>query len=374
MEFTVVHILHIQYITVTFLCGIFILILREAKRPTVFMAIDRIFTAILFLINFLQNYNMPYYGLTLFNPIQLIIALVIFSFQIAYIFSLMRPDSVRTSYWLKTLAPAVTLSFLYLVVIAIKGRLPVISNYSQLSAYIGKPELWLRLFAMLAFIVEISILSLKSFRMYRQHIRNLHSDFSYTEGVSLNWINWFIYITILRGFFSVVSMVYPGHLTKIVGFSFFILEAIVITIWVLRQKDLYRQPSKEELAEDKETVETEELLSEKIRKKLKHDLLTLLEKDEIFKDPELDRETVCEMLGVNRTYLSQIITHDMNTTFYQLINTYRLNKSVKMMENSHNQDIPLKNISKICGFKSASAFSIQFKQKYGKTPTEYWEG
>jgi AraC-like DNA-binding protein len=101
------------------------------------------------------------------------------------------------------------------------------------------------------------------------------------------------------------------------------------------------------------------------------DLLALLEKDEIFKDPELNSETVREMLATNRTYLSRVINQDMNTTFYQLINTYRLKKAVEMMKNPMHKDTQLKYIAKICGFKSLGAFSTLFKQAYGKTPTEW---
>ena len=104
---------------------------------------------------------------------------------------------------------------------------------------------------------------------------------------------------------------------------------------------------------------------------MKHDLLVLLRKDEIFKDPELNNEKVCEMLGTNRTYLWKVINHDLNTTFYKLINTYRLNKATTMMKDTQHRKMPLKNIAEICGFKSLRAFSVLFKQTYSKTPTEW---
>ena len=109
------------------------------------------------------------------------------------------------------------------------------------------------------------------------------------------------------------------------------------------------------------------------RKQLQHDLLLLLRKDEIFKDPELNIEKVCEMLGTNRTYLWQVINGDMNTTFYKLINAKRLNKATTMMKDPQNRKMPLKNIAEICGFKSQNALSILFKQTYSKTPTEWRE-
>jgi AraC-like DNA-binding protein len=77
------------------------------------------------------------------------------------------------------------------------------------------------------------------------------------------------------------------------------------------------------------------------------------------------------MLGTNRKYLSQVINQDMNTTFYELINTFRLNKSLKMMGNPVHRNTNLSIIAELCGFKSPSAFSTFYKQAYGTTPTEW---
>ena len=377
MAINLTHVLHLNLITVFFLCGLFIMLLRGAGRPTIYMAVARLISSCIFFLNFMQNYNMSYYGLTLFNPIHLILPLVSFPLQFAYMFSLMRPQSVQRRYWFATLIPPVLFVVLYFIVILTKGRLPVIVNYSQIVSFIDEPELWLRLLALFVFAVELIVLSLKCFQMQRQHVRNLPSDFSYTEGISLNWIRWNILIFLIRGGCTVLIISFEGPIFKLFGSVVFALEAIITTVWILRQQDLYHQPSKKEIirskAGDTEFIESNELVVENIREKLKQDLIALLENDEIFKDPDLDRETVCEMLRVNRTYLSQIITHDMNTSFYNLINSYRLSKSIEMMNNPRYQHTPLKNISTVCGFKSASAFSNLFKQAYGKTPTEWRE-
>ena len=106
-------------------------------------------------------------------------------------------------------------------------------------------------------------------------------------------------------------------------------------------------------------------------KRMKQKLLDLLEQDEIFKNPELSSEKVCAMLSTNRTYLSWVINHEMNTTFYQLVNTYRLQKSVKMMQDPQHLQMKLNHIADVCGFKSITAFGRVFKQFYGKSPTEW---
>jgi AraC-like DNA-binding protein len=142
-------------------------------------------------------------------------------------------------------------------------------------------------------------------------------------------------------------------------------------------KNLYNEPDPHEKDNSSETVAAKdgggmELPLEK-RRRLQRDLLALLENDEIFKDPELSLDKIRVMLGTNRTYISQIINRELHTTFYQLVNTCRLNKAVAMMQNPSHKHTPIRNIAEICGFKSMSAFSSLFKQTYGQTPTE-WRG
>jgi AraC-like DNA-binding protein len=365
------HLLQFNLIIVFFLCGLFLLFVRGFKRPVVFSAIARLTTFTIILLNFILIHKTPHIGQSLFNPMMILNMLITIPLQFAYIFSLLRPESVGRRYWLSTGIPLAVLVLPYLVFIFLTGRLPFISSYSQLVGNIGEPQLWLCFAGVLLIVVETVALSVISFRMQKVHFRNIHSDFSYTEGVTLGWIRWLVFIFLIRGIFSTLSISLDWQIIRLFGLLFFPLEAIITTIWILRQKDLYRQPSKDNLTEQLEY--TAGYLSEKNRKKLKEALLSLLEKDEIFKSHNLDRETVCEMLGINRTYFSQIICQDFNTTFYQLINSYRLKKSVEMMKSPSHQHVPLKNICKICGFKNASVFSTLFKQEYGVTPTEWRE-
>jgi AraC-like DNA-binding protein len=114
-------------------------------------------------------------------------------------------------------------------------------------------------------------------------------------------------------------------------------------------------------------------LSLEKRMQLQQNLKALLEKDEIYKDPELSLDKICEMLATNRSYLSRVINQDMGTTFYQMINTCRINKSKSMMSDPLHRHTPLKNIADLCGFNRLSTFSILFKQACGKTPSEWRE-
>jgi AraC-like DNA-binding protein len=290
-------------------------------------------------------------------------------------YDLIRPNSARLHFWLVSYFPFAMFALLHVVFWATRGALPLFVQYSEIRNYLGEPELWVRFAAAFLYLAGLFIYVVLFVGMLRKHIRNLKYVFSYTEGSTLGWMWWNIGLVVIKGIAVMLMITMEGQIAKIVCFFILTIEPIITTIWVLRQKDLYDEPIKKDEQSkgflfEKEPANAFELSPEK-RTVLKQSLLKLLEKDEIFKDPELNSEKVRAMLATNRTYLSRIINQDMDTSFYNLVNTYRLNKAVELMKDPQHQNTPLKIIADICGFKSLSAFSTFFKQTYGITPTEW---
>jgi hypothetical protein len=137
--------------------------------------------------------------------------------------------------------------------------------------------------------VFVTLYTVLSVRMLREHRRNLSSDFSYTEGVSLSWLWWNIGFVLLKTLAILLAMSVEGIAVKMFPMAVFSIEPVITTIFVLRQRDLYAVPSpaEEDSAFDDEK-NGDELTPDRHRR-LKLRLLELLEKDEIFKSPELEQ-------------------------------------------------------------------------------------
>jgi len=363
--------LHLASILSMFLSGVYILVIRGTRPPLVYLSLERFLFTFLVALNLFQTSPTPIYGQVLWNPLHVLMLLTFPSLLFAYIFGMSHPGSTGVRFWLLAYLPVTALVILYLIFEMLFGHLPLCSTYADVRRCLHLPQMWV-VFAGAGFaIAMISIYTARAIRLLRQHRRNLESNFSYTEGSTLNWMWWIIALTLTKCLIHLTKIMLEGIISTI-GLTFYSLEPVIITILVLRQNDLYRAPaSGSEVISAQKNDPSEWSL--KKRKKLQRDLLVLLRKDEIFKDPELGNEKVCEMLGTNRTYLWQVITHDMNTSFYKLINTWRLNKATTMMKDPQHQNMPLKNIAEICGFKSLCALSVLFKQTHGKTPTEWRE-
>ena len=111
-------------------------------------------------------------------------------------------------------------------------------------------------------------------------------------------------------------------------------------------------------------------LTEERRTDLFSQLEKLMSEEKIYHDNFLTREKVSELLGSNRTYLSQIINQQTSLTFTQYINEYRINEALKLINDSRDQ-LPLKTISSNVGFSSTTTFYRAFQDIVGMTPSQY---
>ncbi len=99
-------------------------------------------------------------------------------------------------------------------------------------------------------------------------------------------------------------------------------------------------------------------------------LESLLRNEKIYCDNMLTKEKVAEMLGTNRTYLSQIINEQTKQTFTQFVNGFRAQEAVRLLSDPNNQT-PLKAIVSDLGFNSMTTFYNLFQATTGMTPSQY---
>ena len=101
--------------------------------------------------------------------------------------------------------------------------------------------------------------------------------------------------------------------------------------------------------------------------------LELLMKDErLYCEKNLTRERVAEVLGSNRTYLSQIINDKAGCSFFQYITSFRTEEAIRRLSDPAD-NIPLKALADELGFSSLAAFYKSFQEKVGMPPAKYRE-
>lgn len=102
---------------------------------------------------------------------------------------------------------------------------------------------------------------------------------------------------------------------------------------------------------------------------LKASLSTLMEDEELYKQPSLKLPMVAEKLHTNPHRLSQYLNDNLNKSFSQFINEHRVDKATKLiMIKDH---LTLEAIGYEVGFSSKSTFYSSFKKHTGSTPAAY---
>jgi len=99
-------------------------------------------------------------------------------------------------------------------------------------------------------------------------------------------------------------------------------------------------------------------------------LRDLMEQEQLYLNPDLTVEDVVKRLGTNTKYFSDMLHKEMNTSFSQLVNEYRVERAKQILEHT---DTKVEFIGERCGFNSRQSFHRVFVKTAGKTPAEWRE-
>ena len=96
----------------------------------------------------------------------------------------------------------------------------------------------------------------------------------------------------------------------------------------------------------------------------------LMQNDQVYKNSLFTREKMAELLGTNRTYLSQTINEQTGLTFTHYMNKYRIEEARRILADRQD-DTPIKAIAADLGFSSVTTFYTLFKAVVQMSPDQY---
>ena len=96
----------------------------------------------------------------------------------------------------------------------------------------------------------------------------------------------------------------------------------------------------------------------------------LMQNDQVYKNSLFTREKMAELLGTDRTYLSQTINEQTGLTFTHYMNKYRIEEARRILADPQD-DTPIKAIAADLGFSSVTTFYTLFKAAVQMSPDQY---
>ncbi len=155
---------------------------------------------------------------------------------------------------------------------------------------------------------------------------------------------------------------------------------IFLLILYRRQRNTYRllvekyQKYAEQFQKEKEKAKALETAEKPIQNDTDLALFerveNMMQEQKVYRMKSLTRDSLAEMLGTNRTYLSRAINNMSGKSFSDYLNTWRIIEATRIMADT-SVYIPLKQLADDLGYSSTSVFYRSFQKETGVTAGKY---
>ncbi|MGI9552368.1 MAG: helix-turn-helix domain-containing protein [Aurantibacter sp.] len=213
-------------------------------------------------------------------------------------------------------------------------------------------------------------LAYKMLWTYRKIIKNKYSQI---DQINLDWLssalNTFGLLTLASLFHNFISLE-ENESVSIVALVFLLLFVFYFVIKVilkaLRQSEIFAG-----IAQNETTKYQGSNLTPSQIETYKQQLLALLNTEKPFLNPQVSIADLSEKLCVSTKHLSQVINQSFNKSFFDFINTYRIQEVQQILKESKDDKLTVLEAMYQTGFNSKSSFNTAFKKETGQTPTEF---
>ena len=240
------------------------------------------------------------------------------------------------------------------------------------------------LVAVTVFLLQAPYYVALCIRILRRNSDHAKVLFSNLEAKSFNTLRILILIVGIHWIVSFLRALHCMTLGKDTGLGvYFALVQVAFTLWalitVIRQTTVFdvedrklitglgeaNRPSDGDAPATYAKSSLDAATRARITRKLKEALLD----GRLHRDSTLNLRRLCGVIGENPHYVSQVISQELNTSFYELINGARIDCAKEALVNTPEKGIL--DIALDAGFNSKSTFNSAFRRHTGMTPSEY---
>ncbi len=213
-------------------------------------------------------------------------------------------------------------------------------------------------------------LTYKSLSKYRRIIKNKYSQIDQMNldwlSSSLNTFGLIAVVSLIQNFvvFTENRSVVTIALVLLLFFVFYFVNKVIFK--ALRQPEIFAGISQNETAKYQGSNLTPGQIEE-----YKEQLLTLLKTEKPFLNPQVSIADLSEKLSVPTKQLSQVINQSFDKSFFDFINSYRIQEVQHILTTSKDDKLTVLEAMYQAGFNSKSSFNTAFKKETGQTPTEF---
>ena len=229
--------------------------------------------------------------------------------------------------------------------------------------YLGSGLIYMHFFIYL-------ILSYKTLEKYREIIRN---KFSQIDQINLEWLSLMIktfailgMVSFVHNFIALAKIESVFMVTLIILLIFIFYFVIKVILKALQQPEIFAGIGRNEAIK----YEGSNLTHGQI-KAISERLLVFIRKEKPYLNPQVSLAQLSENLSVSSKHLSQVINQSFGKSFFDFINSYRIQEAQKIFKESNDAKLTVLEVMFEVGFNSKSSFNTAFKKETGQTPTQF---
>ncbi len=219
-------------------------------------------------------------------------------------------------------------------------------------------------------LIPVVLLGHKHLKQYERQIKEAYAD---VEDKTLDHVHYMLLTFVISSIFSFALNIIGSHHFNESIWKLSIPSILFSTIlFAIGYVGLYQKFSIENIEQDEEQDKehTDESVSgTPVIKELRNRIEQLMDKDQLYRQPNLKIADIVRRLGTNRNYIYIAINRETGMSFNEYINRMRIDYAT-MLISQHPTKL-LTEISEESGFTSTTSFYRNFKLYKGVGPREY---
>ncbi|GHT09966.1 hypothetical protein FACS189426_09450 [Bacteroidia bacterium] len=211
---------------------------------------------------------------------------------------------------------------------------------------------------------------LKLFKQYRQRLSEYYSDPDERMIASLKFLQY----SFVFSFVGSTTFCSIGRISFIQSTGWLFVASIghAVIFYLIGFVGIQQRFTVDDMERDviKSDHEEETSFLSDVRS-LKSQIIALLEKEELFRQADLSISDVAFRLHTNRAYISRTLNQDLQTSFSDFVNKYRVEYAKKLLLSAEHSKASIISIAEAAGFSHLSSFYRVFKSIEGVSPKEW---
>lgn len=367
-----------------FLAGLIYFHPRSDRSVNIFLALYIIALCIPMFTPIIQHF-FSWQLLMILDPFLLLSA----PFLYLYIRGFKEEFSIRKA-WPHFLLFFLFIVFDYYLYVSIVSKFPLSRQVPP--EVIHNPSSIIRVIVRIGQMITYCFLSSRILTSYQRSIQHLFSE---TSRINLSWVRWlinsyFILTLVMAGLYFIILQ-RPEQFGLIVLINTAIVTPYIyaVTFKGMMQPTVWQMQhglSKEKVLQEIHQVEETEAQGTRTETKIQKGMLNperrndivaktieLMEKEKLYLQTELTLQDLSDKLGIPSYQVSQAINDGLQKTFYDLINSYRVEEAKRLLVDPKSQNNKILAVGFDAGFNSKTTFNTVFKKFTGLTPTDFKE-